>query len=435
MNQVNKLIFAFSFLLVSISNGIGQTEFGSYFLDGTWASRELNVSDTLAGNIEIYLPGIYLESHHSNKISLSDIISNSGDKKILSLSGLINQLEEENTFDNSLKVNTIGVGFKLNGFSVDVKHNLRLNSTINYPKELAKLIFEGNSQYIGETVSFGPAVDYYSFHEYSLGVSKSFGGLNIGARLKYLSGIGYVKTISNNASLYTDDDIYQLTFNTDYVLESSNTLDIEGVDSFNFDTDFTKQFFSSNNGVAFDLGISYQVNEALQLSASILDLGSISWKDQSSKYTSRGNFTYDGFDLDEFLLNDSVEFEVKLDTLEEVFAFTKSAVEGETTLGTKMYLAGEYKINDKINVGALIYSNDISFSEIAIGLNVQYRLGKSSRVGLNYGYRKGSFSNLGLQFASRLGPFVVFANTDNLISVFLNDNYNLNGRLGFGLSF
>jgi len=430
----------YKLIIASILIGIwgadikAQSEMGSYFLGGTWAARELNVTDSLNGNIEVYLPGVYFESHHNNKLSFSSITRDEGDKTILSLSQVINQLEDNNSFANNFKVNSIGIGIKISSFSIDFRHNTRMNSVITYPKELAKLIFEGNSQYIGETVNFGPSLEYYGYHEYSIGVSKNIGPLALGGRFKFLSGVGFVETERNQASLFTDDDIYQLSINTDYAFNSSGIVNIEGVKDLTVDAELSKQFFSENNGVAFDFGVAYQVSDALSVSASILDLGFINWKEETHQYASRGVYTYEGFNLDEFLLSDSVEFEVKLDTLEKIFAFEKTNTESKTTLDAKVYFAGQYQLNEKLRLGAMFYMADIIDGDPSFGFNAQYRFTKSLLLGLNYGYKRDSFSNLGLQFSTRLGPLVIFGNTDNLIAAFSNKSYNLNGRLGLGLS-
>ncbi len=435
MKQGYRYVATSIVLVIFCMSGMAQTDFGSYFLEGTWAGRELNAADSLRGKIEIYLPGIYFESHHSNQIPLDGIFREDGESNVINISEIINEFDDINTLENNFKVNTIGVGVKFKNFDIDFRHNVRFNARLDYPKELAKLIFEGNSQFIGETVDFGPSVDFFSYHEYGVGVSRSFGPVSLGARVKYLSGIGLIRTNSSEASLFTDDDVFQLTFNTDYSILSSNTLEIDGLSDFTFQSDLVNQFLSPNNGWAFDFAASFQVSDALKFSASIIDLGSIDWNDDTSSFTSRGSFTYEGFDLDDFLLNDDVEFEVKLDTLEEVFAFEESTAEVNTKLGTKLYLAGQYQITEKIQLGALLALNDTAFEGNAYGLNVQYSLGKRSLVGLNYSYRKDSFSNLGIQFLAHVGPIVIFGNTDNVFSGLSNDNYRFNGRLGLGLSF
>lgn len=434
MNHVKKLLLLIYIAFALCNLGYAQTEVGSYFLESTWAARELNPSDSLRNRIEVYLPGVYIESHHTNQISLSEIIDNNGNENTLNLNSVINQLDDENTFESIFKLNSIGIGFKFKNFDLDIKHNLRLNSSINYPKELAKLLFEGNSQYIGETVSFAPSVDFFSYHEYSVGISRSFDKLSVGARAKYLSGIGLVQTDRSYASLFTDSDIYQLTFNTDYSMQASNTLDIDGLSNFTFETDLAQGFFSKNNGFAFDFGAAYQVTDDLKISVSVLDIGAINWTENTSTFASQGTYTYNGFDLDNFLLNDDESFEVKLDTLEEIFAFQETTSEVKTKLNSKVYLAGQYQLSEKIRLGALLFSNNLEFDDLAYGLNAQYQLNRTFLFGLNYSYRKDNFNNLGLEFVTKVGPVVIFGSTDNVFSVLLNNNYSLNGRIGLGLS-
>ena len=265
-------------------------------------------------------------------------------------------------------------------------------------------------------------------------MSRQLGKFRLGGRVKYLSGIGYVETERNQASLFTDPDIFQLTFDTDYAFNSFNTVNIEDVTDFAFNTNLIDNFFSNNNGFAFDVGLSFAFNDKLSFSASILDLGYINWTEETSLYESEGSFLFEGINLDAFLLNDSVGFEIKIDTLEDIFAFRESETEARTNIGARFFLAGQYQLNSKLRLGGLVHFTEVETTEFTIGINAQYRLLENLLVGANYSYRRDSFSNLGFQFSANLGSLIIFGNTDNIISLLLNDNFAINGRIGLGLS-
>jgi len=428
-----------SIVTISLSSASAQTDLGSYFMPGTWGANQLNPSLVDSAKFQIHLPVLSYHLYHSPEISLDDIIYKNGDQNVLSLDGVLDKLEDENEFYSSLDIQTLAVGIKLDKFFISLSHRLRLNSNLIYSKELAQLIWNGNAQFIGETVTFGPELFVNSFHEIGLGVQHQLTEkLGLGVKVKYLSGIGSIVTKRSDASLFTSDDIYQLTFNTDYALQTASFLSIDGVNDFNFTIDqFTlNNLFSSNTGLGVDFGLNYQVNSKLNVSASVVDLGSITWKDDTKEYVSKGSYEYDGVDLSNFFADDSLEFDIKLDTLEQIFAFQETTTDSyKTKLNSAFYLSGQYELTDKLKLGILyrnIFGNNIN--DFAIALNVQYRILENIGFGINYAYLDGRADNLGLMGFARLGPVQIFGSSDNILGLISrNKNNDSNGRIGISI--
>lgn len=54
---------------------------------------------------------------------------------------------------------------------------------------------------------------------------------------------------------------------------------------------------SKNTGVAFDLGVTYNLTDKVTIGASVLDLGFISWKETPNTFVSNNNFTFSGVNI------------------------------------------------------------------------------------------------------------------------------------------
>jgi len=428
--------FSIIILIFISSNLIAQQEIGTHFMRDIWQSNLTNPAFIPEDKITISLPGIYYDFYHSGG-GYNDIIDASGEVARINFNQLLSQLEDENNLNSYLDVPTIGVAWKKDKLLLSFGHRIRLNSRLDYNNILPKLLAQGNAQHIGETVSFAPAINLMSWHEIAVGAAYDIGKLSIGGKLKYLNGLGNIQTTNAQASLYTDPDVYQLTFNTNYQINASAFLDINDITDINLNTNISENLFTSNQGIAFDIGVEYKVNDQLSLAASILDIGQIKWSDNAFNYKSQGSYTYDGINLNDFITNGSVGFDVKLDTIQEIFEFDRQAASYTTPIPTQIYLSGNYQLNEKVQLGMLyqmIRFENESQSAFAIHANTQ--IGKILRIGGVYSFRNNDFLNLGLNFVVNVGPVQLFAMTDNIIGLAqLNDSNNVNGRTGLNIKF
>ena len=195
--------------------------------------------------------------------------------------------------------------------------------------------------------------------------------------------------------------------------------------------------FTKNMGFSVDLGVTYAVNEKLSLSASVLDLGKINWERNVTNYINQGETTYDGFDFAQFVENDSVSFESTLDSLENTFNFSEENENYSTNMPVKIYLSGTYQLNEKIQLGGLLYYENYRGEHFPVlGLSVNTKFKKIFNVGATYSARKDSVFNLGLNFAIKYKAFQLFATADNVVGAFQPyKSSNVNFRTGLNLLF
>lgn len=431
------LIFIVFFIFSK--KAFSQQEVGLHFMD-IWQTSKTNPAYISDAKIVVGLPQIHLNYYNTGGAFNSLIVDYLGNENSIRVGNTLSKLEEfNNRLRGVLEIETINLGYRLGKIQLGFSHAQKTNLYMDFPKTLAKLFFEGNSQYIGETVSFDHDINLTSYNEFGFSGAIQLSKLTVGARVKYLTGIANAYVDRNQISLFTDSDVYQLTLNADYRLNTSSLID--GDDLSNFSLSLSglnvNDLITKNSGVAIDLGVTYQVSEKLKVAASIVDLGSINWSENVKNYASQGSTTYEGFDFTQFVEDDSVSFESALDTLQNSFDFEETSNSYSTTLPTKIYLSASYQLNKMIRLGGLFYNEIYEGNNFPIfALSANAKLTNLVSVGGVYSGRKDSLFNLGINFALKLGPAQLFGSTDNILAVFQPyESSNVNFRTGLNLLF
>jgi len=152
---------------------------------------------------------------------------------------------------------------------------------------------------------------------------------------------------------------------------------------------------------------------------------------------SKGNATYDGYDFTDFSANDEIAFSNGLDTLEEVFNFSETQNEYSTTLPTKIYLSATYDMNERWQLGGLLFTEIYQGKTFPmLALSGRAKISDKISFGGMYSAREGNYFNLGLNFAVQLGPVQIYGTSDNVLGVFNPyQSSNVNLRTGLNLLF
>ena len=127
-----------------------QNDLSSLMLVNTWQNMNVNPALQPTG-LTINLPGIYNNLWVTN-ITFNDLLVEEGGRQVLDVSNAISQMEAQNILREDLDIETIGIGFQFGALGLNIGHRLRFNALIDYPKTLAQLIWEGNAQFIGQTI-------------------------------------------------------------------------------------------------------------------------------------------------------------------------------------------------------------------------------------------------------------------------------------------
>ena len=268
-----------------------------------------------------------------------------------------------------------------------------------------------------------------------------------------------VETKRANASLYTSDDIYQLSLTTDYELNVADlniendlfdvgvvALDFSNIsllspDIPSFDTSikgaFNSLFNAANKGVGLDLGITYEHNDQWQFGWSVVDLGLINWNENTASYTSKETTNFNGLNIGvvDFDDTESINFETLKDSVEQFIAFEKNATNFTTFLPIQSYLSAHYQLSSQLDFGALLYGKFDSTNTFGASLSANYQL-PFIRLGAVYSIVEDHPFNIGLNATLELGFFRLYAMTNNVRTTFdpLAVTYQAN-RVGVGLIF
>lgn len=292
--------------------------------------------------------------------------------------------------------------------------------------------------------------------------------LSFGFKIKLLAGLANLNGRINRMDITMSKDKWEIVSNAQMygsvpglILPTKAETGAEPVNEGRGDEiDFSKAETHTGNiiseitkgmgyGAAFDLGLSYRLNESITLSAAITDLGLISWKSNVNAGTDEGKWTFEGFNNADYNSDspNSVKEQSKqmAEDLKNLFVFYKkdAGQRYAEMLGCNMNLGAEmimpfYK---GMSVGALVSGRLLKrHSSIDARLFANLKPAKWFDFSLNAGYSTygatvGAFANV-----SAAG-FGMFVGVDNIITNFARYNSTilplnkLNTGIRFGITF
>ena len=155
-----------------------------------------------------------------------------------------------------------------------------------FPKDLAVLAWEGNQDYLdyrfdlGEVSTTGDFLTVYHFAANKQLTEK----VTVGLRAKLYSSMISYRSVDNQGSFYTrlgngTVNVYEhILEGVDMRLETSGYASLRDLDGASrvVSTILGRAFFGGNLGIGADIGATYNINDKISISASILDFGTIS---------------------------------------------------------------------------------------------------------------------------------------------------------------
>lgn len=420
-----------------------QMDLGSNMLRRSWQGYQTNPAQfPLENGVLVSLPSLYSNTLVEN-ITYNDLFGTNADgENVLTIDPALDKLAPDNLIRQNIDIETFGLGVALGPVALTFGHRLRFNGFLQYPRELPELIWNGNAQFIGQTINISPDLDLFNYHEFALGLSYQLSeAFSFGVRAKYLSGVGTITTERTRLELTTDEEFYELSLDSDFLLHTSNSLRYNGFEDISADINFgnfnADRFLSSNNGLAFDIGVALNLGP-LALQASVLDLGgTINWEEDVTNYALTGTQAYQGLDLVDQILEDTASFAAIIDTLEAIYQPDSTARAFSSNIGTSAFVGGDLSITRLLTVGAVVFFEEYRDDfRTAAALRASIQATPMLRLGGFYGLRNNRFDNLGLNAELKLGPVLLLAATDNVLTAFRpKDSHQANVRLGFNLLF
>lgn len=203
-------------------------------------------------------------------------------------------LEKRNLMGLDLNEGLIAVGFKTKNSYNTIEMNLRSTASIDLPYEMFELLKVGPSSGVSSIPNLN--LGGRSYLEIAWGHSREINEkLRVGMRAKALIGAMGIDMNMDNMVVSLEADEWriggkgQIAIAGPFTAKTNNgVIDLESIDL----DENSKSL--GGLGVAFDLGATYELIDGLTLSAAILDLGGISWKNSIVGETDNNIWSYTG---------------------------------------------------------------------------------------------------------------------------------------------
>ena len=493
----SKLIGVFFIMLVCTLSANAQFLRTSYFMEGTHYRQQLNPALTpTKGYFNLPVIGAVNATVGSTSLGYQDIIDiiDDGDD-FYTKPDFMNRLKDNNKLNVNFSTEILSAGWYKGknfwSFNIGLRTDIGANLTKNMFTFLNEMeTVEENWRNSNYDIS-GQQLNINAYTEIGLGLSRQINSrLTVGARVKALLGIGNMELklnrVAMSANLPSDQQINQWSsesywnsmtpsqaaqaaqelkdkFNNYHAnltvgaeLKSSfKGLELQEEEGKDYVTDF--DFDSGKLGIAgygfgIDLGASYKILDNLTVSASVLDLGFISWSKSSTKIASanpdpidiKGSTYANMVDPNNpntvmnavnQLQNDAQGYMDRV-TNGDVLDYDMLQLEvsdakesRKSRLASTLVLGAEYGFfNNKLAVGVLSTTRFVqpdALTELTFSAN--YRPKSWFNVALSYSAIQSAGKSFGLGL--KLGP--LFVGTDYM---FLGKNSNsLNGFVGVSI--
>jgi hypothetical protein len=481
MIQLSKkfvLLMISTSILISVLPGtsvMAQSGHSLYFMKGVPQSNMLNPAYQPGCNFYLGLPGfsplqiglqndpLVVHDVFYYDASLDSTITflhpNADADKFLSV------LKKVNFIEADVNTSLISFGFRVKSLYFSFGVNTKAFARVDYPKDLMRIPLYGTLDPLNNPVNIdlsGTSIQATAYNELSMGVSKKFGDmLNIGVRGKVLFGLANMYTRQTDITVNTALDMWEVNSLVDMNASIPFVnIPTDSTGKFNFDSITTndpsrseimsKGLFHPNFGLALDAGVEYKPFSWLTVSASVVDLGFIRWRNDIHNLSQDATYLFNGVDLSSMIRGDTTTDAGQdlLDTLQATFTYTTLANPYSTYLPTKVYLGGTFNLSEKYSFGLLSISEIYNHhwrQSFSVSANLMPFKGFSTT--LAYSLLHNRYHDLGLGFSFKTGPTNMYMVFDYIPTSF--DKYHMSNmaipvpfysssfsiKLGFNLLF
>lgn len=437
----------------------------SYFMEGTSARLQLNPGlQPTKGYFNFPIIGSFNMSASSNVLGTSDIIDIiNSESNLYSNDKLFDRLQADNRLNVNLNTDILSFGwYRGKGFWT-FNAGLRMDFGAALAKDMFSMMRTMNGfsleNIAGTSQSYNLSnqkLNMKAYAEIGLGYSRRITEkLTVGARVKVLLGLARAEMNVNQFDVNLDvPDLnnvqgaasrgelspedwygkgYSYTANANVITTLKGggmTFDDKGMIN-NFDLE-AGDLGISGTGFGIDLGASYKVWDNLTVSASILDLGFLNWKESETTVatvTGADNVTITPENYDRYIGGDFLSFE-RFDFKEG----SPEKVQTKTRLYSTLLLAGEYGLlNNKVSVGAMYTARFVqpkTLNELTFLATIRPKNWLNAAV--SYSPIQAGGKSFGL--AVKLGPLFVgtdymfFGSNSKSVNAFLGISFPLGGK-------
>jgi hypothetical protein len=436
--------------LVIVSTAFGQSNLTLYNMDALPQSLQVNPGNEIDCQWYFGTPAISSIDFNFNsnglalrKFNDAFIPNVTGDSFTFDVTQLSSILDKSTFINTGFNVDWINFGFRVGNNLFTANITEKVKTRVSIPGDFFKFVFEGNGgSNLGYQFDFDWGVDVLHTREYAIGYQRSLlnNKLRVGGKLKYVYGLNVVNTERNDLTFTTAEENFYWDVTSDLKVNVASS--ILSIDSGAEPDPLKAAFGANNNGFGVDFGGSYDLNKKITLSASVIDLGMISWKENTKNVQSRNpgaTFQFRGVDIkDAFGDSTSLEegLEETLDSLLTVFALDTVSQSFTTGLLGEFYLGGNFNLTKRHNAGVLFYGSFYNKQFYpAMTLSWNSKFGRVLSASVSYTAMRGNFTNLGAGLALNGGPEQFYIVSDNIIGTATGNVKNLTVRFGWNHTF
>lgn len=412
-------------LLISVAS-IAQPSFGLYHLNSLGETNMLNPGHMPRHGFTLGIPMIY--SHFQTPgITTYDIFRADKDDQQTVDYWLNNKDINFKDIGLTNEITPLFLGLKIRKNYFSLGANVVMESYFGIPKDFFGFFYGGNAG----TRYFGQKVDLSGFETRQMAYGAIHGGytreindkLTLGVRVKYLRGLYYFDAKAKDAYLALDSgnqNAYRLTAYANYELQAAGYGTVNALNKPNASTnDIINEAYINKplgTGWGFDLGANYKLNRKWEFSASVLDIGAISWENDAKNLKKEATYIFEGVqstNADSF----NTEIENIADSLGRLFEPNESDASFTTSLTTKIYLGAQYNLTPRSRLNATFYG-DFFRSKFRPGLAIMYsqQVWRLLDLRVNYNIFNQTYSNVGAGVVLNLGPVQLYGMSDNLMA-------------------
>ena len=447
MKNIKRIFLTAMFSLVAF--GASAQLKTSYFMEGSTYRYDMNPALTpLRGYIKFPALNMFSLNLDNNLLAINRFLFNKNGETVTFLHKSVSEQEFLKKFKRD---NNIGLDLNVPilGFGDYSKHcfwsfdlNVRAMGNVSVPRDMFRMIKSlGNGTCDMSNLRF----DLNSYMQASLGFTFPIGKYVItGFKVKGLVGLAHATANLDNLKLSFAED--RITASAHGYIEAGMTgvdlskvrqagdkfsmslTDSESADDGSASDDIPNlsdalDFNLSdipgtikNGGFALDLGVEVNLlKDQLHLSASVIDLGWIWYKNSAAFETNTINASWEGINLSNMVNGSELDVQGALKgNYSDIVLTNKGNKTIVSRLATQLNVGAEYGfLNNKISLGMLSHTKfyeSHTYSELTASLNL--RAGKAFSASFSYSFLNTGLSSLG--FALNVHPkgFNLFFGTD-----------------------
>lgn len=430
---MRKLLTIFS--LGWVLTGFGQTDLTLYQLTNIPGSNMLNPGFRPEANAVVGFPGLTSlgVNVHNSGFALRELVGVDVEDPNQAIQDIAARMDGKDHLSVNLRTDMIYVGFGTGNGFVSLGAGTYTFLNFDYPADLLRFLWPSSDDF--SEVSFDLSeTDYEALNAsfYHLGYQHNLmkDKLSVGVRMKYFQGIQHAVIERFEGSIEGQADRMLVT--TDVLIRTGGVASLADGN----DLSISNLLFPANTGFAFDFGATYAITSRWEVSASVLNIGSITFNEDLRQLVSNGTYEFTGLEYDPN--NGALNSDRLENDLDSIFGFVEEdGISYTRKLPMEAYASLTHHFNRNHSLSATYHMRSWN-GELFHDAGISYlgRYGKTFHLVAGYNLINGTWNNISTGFALNMGGFQWHLLSDNIYGFFYPGRaHTANIRTGFSFRF